>query len=161
MAVHNFLLSASVAMMLAVSPVHASETDTPSEAAMTFVGQFSDNHLSGMLSRLGGRSKVFIGLVQAHGQIVDRVLELAVADAVRAYGAEWQTNMAAAWDPLLSEEELTSLTTAGAQSPHTDKYLELRGQAGEAMQTSSQDLFEKIMAEVMGDVQAALKVDTQ
>ena len=155
---HKLFLSASLSVMLAFSGVQADAVKAPSEAAMTFVGQFSDDHLSGMLSRRGGQSTVFIGLVQAHGQIVDRVLELAISDAVRKYGPEWQTNMAAAWDPLMSEAELSSLTTAGAQSPHIEKYLELRAQAGQAMQGNSQELFKQIMVEVMGEVQAALKV---
>ncbi|MEL7153925.1 MAG: hypothetical protein AAFN51_09095 [Pseudomonadota bacterium] len=155
---HKFLLGASVSAMLAFSTVQAGEIEVPSEAAMTFVGQFSDDHLSGMLSRRGGQSTIFIGLVQAHGQIVDRVLELAISDAVRKYGPEWQANMAAAWDPLMTEAELESLTLAGAQSPYTDKYLELRSTAGQSMQASSQDLFKQIMVEVLGEVQKSLEV---
>lgn len=154
---HKLLLATTLSAMLVFPAIAADDSKAPSESAMVFVGQFSNDHLSGMLSRLGGRSKVFIGLAQAHGEIVGRVLELAINDAVLKHGPQWQTNMATAWDPLLTDEEFDSLRNAGAQSPHTDKYLELRSEAGQTMQASSQELFQEIMAEVMSDVQAALE----
>ncbi len=154
---HKLFLSASLSVMLAFSGVQAGDVEAPSESAMAFVGQCSDDHLSGMLSRLGGRSKVFVGLAQVHGEIVGRVLDLAVEDAVRRYGPEWQANMAMAWEPLLTEAELDSLRIDGAQSPHTEKYLGLRAQAGQSMQSSSQELFQKILTEVVGQTQTALE----
>ena len=161
MDVHRIIVVATLAATLTFMPARASDTTAPSDSAMTFVGQFSDDHLSGMLSRLGGRSKVFIGLAQAHGEIVGRVLDLAVEDAVRKYGPQWQQNMAQAWMPLLTDEEFDSLRNAGAQSPHTEKYLELRTTAGQSMQASSQELFQTIMAEVMEQTRTALKGKTE
>ena len=153
---HKFLCAVSLSLTLLAGHASADEQQEPSDAALSFVGQFSDDHLSGMLSRLGGRSKVFIGLAQAHGEIVGKVLDLAVEDAVRRHGPKWQQNMATAWMPLLNDSEFDSLRTEGAQSPHTEKYLELRSVAGKSMQASSQEFFQTILSEVIAQTQDAL-----
>jgi hypothetical protein len=76
--------------------------------------------------------------------------------AVVKYGPAWQRNLALAWTPLLTREELSSLTTAGAHSPHTEKYLSLRGSAGQTMQQLSQDLFHEALTEVVTNTVAEL-----
>lgn len=153
-------------LLLALSaplPSFAQEAETPatqivepSEAALTFVAGFSDDHLSGMLSRIGSRSPVLAGFAQIDGQVTSLTFDAEIDKAVKRHGAAWKRNMAIAWTPLLSEDELTSLTTAGAQSPHTDKYLELRGEAGLTMQSLSQQLFRDVLREVIDNTVAEL-----
>jgi hypothetical protein len=135
---------------LGQAPVLAQTTE-PSEAAMTFVAGFSDDHLSGMLSRIGGRSEPMMALSQLGSEVVAVVFDAEIDNAVRKYSADWQRNLALSWTPLMTDEELGSLSTAGAQSPYTDKYLELRTQAGATMQSLSQDLFQKILGEVISN----------
>ncbi|MEM6904374.1 MAG: hypothetical protein AAF568_00630 [Pseudomonadota bacterium] len=128
----------------------------PSPAAMSFVAGFSDDHLSGMLSRIGGRSEALSVLAQVHGRLTGQVFDQEIDRAVAARGPEWQRNLALAWTPLMSEAELTSLTNAGAQSPHVEKYLDLRGAAGERMQELSGDLFGEILEDVVRATYARL-----
>jgi hypothetical protein len=136
--------------LLIAAPVAADESD-PSEAAMIFVAGFSDDHLSGMLSRIGGRSSTMAALSQLDGALVAAIFDAEIDAAVVKYGSAWHRNLALAWTPLLTPEELTSLTIAGAQSPHTDKYLSLRAAAGQTMQQLSQELFHEVLSEVIAN----------
>jgi hypothetical protein len=153
---HVFLLLVSLCLVIGVNPQAKAQDIEPSAAALTFVAAFSDDHLAGMLSRFAGRDPRLAAFAQVDGRAVASTLDTAIALAVREHSADWQRNMARAWTPLLSEEELVSLTTAGAQSPHVDKYLELRPAAGQAMQTYSQDLFREILSDVLDTTVAAL-----
>lgn len=137
------------------APTDAPAT-APSDAAMAFAGGFSDLHLAGMLQRIGARQPAMIAASQIDAQVLVSVFEAEIAEAVRRHGSAWQRNMALAWTPLLSDEEMLSLATAGAQSPHVEKYLALRPKAGAAMQALSGDLFEAILAEVVGNTLATL-----
>lgn len=123
----------------------------PSAAAVTFVSGFSDDHLSGMLSRIGARQPTLMAIGQLNGGLLASVFDAEIDKAVLVYGDAWRDNMARAWTPLLTDAELTSLTTAGAQSPFTDKYLALRGEAGQTMQVLSSDLFRQILSEVVAN----------
>ena len=124
---------------------------------MAFAGQFSDDQLSGMLSRIGGRSQPMMELSQLGGSVVAEVFDLQIDAAVAKYGYKWQTNMALAWQPLLTEEEMASLQTEGADSPYSGKYADLRPEAGQAMQASSQELFREILTEVISETQKSLQ----
>ena len=147
------ILRALLLLMAFTLPATADETpptpEEPSEAAMQFVEGFSDDHLSGMLSRIGARQAPMIALSQLDGQMVAAVFDLEIDKAVERHGAEWKRNMARAWTPLLTDEELTSLATDGVASPYTDKYVGLRQEAGQRMQVLSQDLFRQILSEVI------------
>lgn len=147
---------ALMALMLVSGPVPADDTAEPSSAALTFVAAFADDHLSGMLSRFGGRDPRLAAMAQIDGRVVAATLDAAIAEAVREHSAMWQRNLALSWTPLMSDEEFSSLTIAGAQSPHVDKYLELRETAGQSMQTLSQDLFREILGEVLDATLSAL-----
>lgn len=130
--------------------------DEPSAAAMEFVGQFSDDHLTGMLTRIGARQGPLIAMSQLHGQLLAAVYDAEVAKAVKKHGPTWQRNMARAWTALLSEDELTSLRTDGAKSPYTEKYKGLRAEAGQRMQLLSQKFFADVLQEVMQKTVAEL-----
>lgn len=159
MAVHKLLIGV-VCLLLAFTSVEASD-DAPSEAAMAFAGQFSDDQLSGMLSRIGGGSQAMIELSQLGGTVVAEVFDLQIDAAVAKYGQQWQTNMALAWQPLLTDDEMTSLMSDGADSPYSGKYTELRTEAGQAMQASSQDLFREILGEVITETRLSLQKASQ
>lgn len=145
----SLMISTTMAAMLLLSPAMADEAAAPSDAAVTFVSGFSDQHLSGMLSKIGARQPVLMALGQFDGTLLGAVFDAEIDKAVLIYGDAWRANMARAWTPLLTDEELSSLTNAGAQSPYTDKYLALRGDAGQTMQALSQDLFRQILSEVI------------
>lgn len=139
-------------LALALAPVRADETPKePSEAAMTFVGGFSDLHFQGMLQRIGARHPSLIAASALNGQLLAAVFEAEIAKVVKVRGPEWQRNMALAWTPLLSDAEMSSLTAAGAQSPYVDKYLGLRTKAGQSMQGLSGDLFKEALDEVVAN----------
>jgi len=149
------LFAVLLTTIIFTAPVAADDSD-PSEAAMIFVAGFSDDHLSGMLSRIGGRTSTMVALSQLDGALVAAVFDAGIDRAVVKYGPAWQRNLALAWTPLLTPEELSSLTTAGAQSPYTDKYLALRGAAGQSMQQLSQDLFQEALTELVNNTAAEL-----
>ena len=138
-----------VALLAPGAPRAADETVKPSEAAMNFVLGFSDTHLTGMLQRIGAQQPVLVAASQINAELLVAVFEAEIAQAIKVYGPEWQRNLALSWTPLMTESELRSLSTQGASSPHTDKYLELRGEAGKTMQTLSEDLFKQILSEVV------------
>lgn len=121
----------------------------PSEAAMTFVGGFSDLHFAGMLQRIGARQPKIVAASTLNAGLLAAIFEAEIAKVVRIRGPEWQRNMALAWMPLLSDEEMASLAAAGAQSPHVEKYLSNRNSAGETMQGLSSDLFKQALDEVV------------
>ncbi|MEM0921807.1 MAG: hypothetical protein AAGI13_02105 [Pseudomonadota bacterium] len=146
-----------IAALLALTlTAHATAEERPSNAALTFVAAFSDAHLANMLSRFGQRSPVLGSFAQVDAQLTAEALDAAIADAIAEHGAAWRENMATAWMPLLSEAEFISLTNAGAQSPHLEKYLDLRDEAGAAMQASSEALFSEILRDVIDSSVAAL-----
>jgi hypothetical protein len=154
-AVLKTLIAAILSAILVSAPVATGEAD-PSPEAMTFVAGFSDDHLSGMLSRIGGRSSTMVALSQVDGALAAAVFDVEIDRAVVKYGPAWQRNLALSWTPLLTSGELSSLTIAGAQSPHTEKYLSLRGAAGQTMQQLSQDLFHEVLTEVVRNTVAEL-----
>lgn len=155
MAVHRIVV-AVMCLLFAFSMAAASD-EQPSETAMEFAGQFSDEQLSGMLSRIGGGSGAMIEMSQLGGSMVADVFDLQIDAAVEKYGPQWQTNMAQAWSPLLTDEEMASLMAEGAASPYSEKYSGLRAQAGQAMQASSEDLFKEILTEVIAETQLSLQ----
>ena len=150
LAVRNWITALVVCLALVPALPKASDTPSdPSEAAMNFVLGFSDTHLTGMLQRIGAQQPVLVAASQINAELLVAVFEAEIAQAVKVYGPEWQRNLALSWTPLMTDDELESLTSTGASSPHTEKYLELRGEAGKTMQSLSQDLFKQILSEVV------------
>ncbi|MEM7190964.1 MAG: hypothetical protein AAF439_15240 [Pseudomonadota bacterium] len=154
----KLLASIALAALLATGPATAEE---PSEAAMAFAGTFSNDQLSGMLSRIGARQPTLISLSQLHGSLLATVFDLHIDKAVAEHGAAWQRNMALAWTPLLTDEEMVSLVAEGATSPYSEKYLGLRAEAGQAMQGLSQDLFRDVLAKVIQNTVDELSVPAE
>ncbi len=134
--------------------------DAPSTAALEFVGQFSDQHLTGMLQRIGARQPTMVALSQLHGQMLAAVYDAEIAKAVLVHGPEWQKNMARAWTGLMTDDELTSLIADGATSPHTGKHQEMTPQAGQRMQTLSGELFRGVLADVIQNTVTTLGGNT-
>lgn len=152
---HALLLCLALAV---AEPAWAAEEE-PSPAALSFATGFADDHLAGMLSRIGSRSPILASFAQIDSRVTAQAFDANIAKAVQAHGKQWRHNMALAWTPLLSEEELTSLNNAGAQSPYADKYLELRDDAGVTMQGLSNELFQQILREVIDNTVADLTPD--
>ena len=148
--------AAALSSLLMFQPVTGAEDALPSQAALAFAGQFSDDQLSGMLSRIGGRSQAMVELSKLGGEYVAQVFDLQIDAAVAKYGNQWKLNMAAAWEPLLTVEEMASILAEGADSPHSEKYTGLRSEAGKAMQASSQELFGEILTEVIFETRRTL-----
>lgn len=136
----------------------ASETAaaTPSDEALAFVSDFSDEHLSGMLSRVGGQSQTMRELSRIDARLLAAAFETEIDAAVERHGDEWAHNLALAWTPVLTDAEMASLSTEGAESPHVQKYTEGREEAAVEMARLSQDLFREIMGEVMQNTLATL-----
>lgn len=137
------------ALLAPLSPRASEEPNEPSQAAMDFVLGFSDIHLTGMLQRIGSQQPVLVAASQVNSELLVAVFEAEIAQALKVYGPQWQRNLALSWTPLMTDDELHSLASQGEASPHTEKYLELRGEAGKTMQSLSQDLFKQILSEVV------------
>ena len=54
----------------AAAAAPAAQPPQASEAAMAFAGEFADDHLSGMLSRIGGQSEAMRMLSQIDGRLL-------------------------------------------------------------------------------------------
>jgi hypothetical protein len=146
-----FLTVMPLAVLVATqitAPATAAE-QTPSDAAVRFVIGFSDDHFAGLLGNVGGRSEIMAALFERHGEPVTDAFNAAIGKAVTKHRAAWQHNLALVWTPLLTEDELVSLTLTGADSPHLEKYLSLRAIAGEDMRQLSAALFDEALAEVI------------
>ena len=128
----------------------------PTQAAMAFVEKFSDGHLTAMLTRIGARHPTLVAMSQLHGQMLAAAYDTEVKRSVEKYGAQWRTNMARAWSGLLTDEELTSLFSDGAASPHSEKYKSASKDAGQRMQSLSADLFKKVLNETVKNTIAVL-----
>lgn len=152
---HRFAAALFAAALMA-APAAAQQAEEPGPAALAFARQFSDDHLSGMLSRIGGRSEALRALAEFDGQVVATVFDAQIDAAVRQYGDEWARNMALAWAPLLSEAEMASLVEQAAKSPFADKYVASREAAAAAMAERSADLFGQVLQEVVADTIATL-----
>ncbi|MGD1926025.1 MAG: hypothetical protein ACFB03_17840 [Paracoccaceae bacterium] len=147
-------------VLCAAHVTHAAEDTTkaePSEAALAFVGQFSDNQLSGMLSRVGARTETMMMLGQVNGRLTEQIFNAEIDAAIDRHGDAWRRNMALAWTPLLTDDEMLSLAADAQLSPHTEKYASLRTDAGRAMQDLSGDLFRQILQEVVSNTFATVK----
>lgn len=153
----RFVLVAVLALSL--TPALAVDEPAPSEAAMSFVGQFSDDHLSGMLSRIGATQPPMVAASQLNGALVAVVFDAEIDKAVAQYGPDWQRAMALSWTGLMTDEQFTSLTAEGADSPHTEAYLGLRAEAGQQMQQNAGQLFRKILGEVVENTVSELGAD--
>lgn len=150
------LMAAPFAVLVATqvaAPATAAEQE-PSAAAIRFVVGFSDEHLADLLGNIVGRSDTMAALYQRHGDAVTDAFNTAIGSAVLKHRAAWQHNLGLAWTPLLTDDELNSLTLTGAESPHLDKYLSLRTTAGETMQQLSSALLDQALAEVIQQIVA-------
>lgn len=78
-------------------------------------------------------------------QLVDQELRPVIAK----YQPQWDKNLAAAWNPLLSQEEMNSLLELKRQSPYASKYQAAGAQAGKVMMFSSEDLLKGALGEAM------------
>lgn len=154
---HKLLCWIAVSLLLAASPAQAELPAKPSNAAMAFAGQFSKDQLSGMLSRIGARTETMMMLGQLNGRLTEQVFNAEIDAAVARHGNAWQRNMARAWMPLLSEDEMLSLVTDAQASPYADKYTGLRNDAGRNMQELSKDLFKQILQEVVSNTFTTVK----
>lgn len=159
---HN-LAAALISLMLATTPVAAQTSAPPADPApeaVAFAQQFSDDHLSGMLSRIGMQNKALRALAEFDGRTVAAAFDAQIDVAVRQYGEQWAHNMALAWEPLLSDAEMASLVEQGVESPHADKYLASREAAAATMAELSTELFGQILQEVVAATVATLSPDT-
>ena len=157
------LAAALIAAILATAPAAAQTGAAPADPgpeAVAFAQQFSDNHLSGMLSRIGMQNAALRALAEFDSRAVATVFDAQIDAAVRQYGGQWAHNMALAWEPLLSDAEMSSLVEKGAGSPHTDKYLARREAAAARMAELSSELFGQILQEVVIATVATLSPDT-
>ncbi len=174
---HKFpagLTAGLVAGLLAVAPAAAQtaeqaaaptegqaapQTGEPGPAALAFVEQFSDDHLSGMLSRIGAHNEAMRALAEFDSKAVAIAFDAEIDEAVRQYGDQWARNMALAWEPLLTDAEMASLVELGADSPYADKYVASRDAAAASMAELSRDLFREILQQVLTGTVAVLSPD--
>jgi hypothetical protein len=66
------------------------------ETPIAFVSEFSDAHLSGMLSRIGGQTEARRTLSRADARILATAFDAALAAAVGRHGDAWARNLARA-----------------------------------------------------------------
>ncbi|HSF94148.1 MAG TPA: hypothetical protein VLA52_03910 [Thermohalobaculum sp.] len=143
------LFAALLAALLTAAPAAADES-APAPEAVTFVAGFADDLFAGMLARYGMQAPQLAALAEVHGdEAVAPIFQSEIVRAVREHGPVWRHNLALAWTPLLTAEELRSLTLSGSASPHLEKYMGLRADAGSAMQALSGDLLQTALRDAV------------
>jgi len=148
------ILALMLCVLLASPQAKAADPD-PAPEAVTFVAGFADDLFAGMLVQFGMQAPELAARAEVHGdEAVAKVFQAEIVRAVDKYGADWRRNLALAWTPLLTGEELESLATLGSQSPYLDKYMGLRSTAGETMRELSAELLQTALDEVVQNTAA-------
>jgi len=65
------------------------------------------------------------------------------------YQGQWDQNLASAYAPLFTAEELQSITQKQRQSPHFSKFMAKQDEVGAAMRSRSVELLKQYVTEVM------------
>ncbi len=65
------------------------------------------------------------------------------------YQSQWDKNLASAYAPLFSAEELQSIAEKQRQSPHINKFMSKQKEVGAAMQAKSTELLKSYVTEAM------------
>ena len=65
------------------------------------------------------------------------------------YQGQWDKNLASAYAPLFSAEELQSIAEKQRQSPHFSKFMAKQNEVGAAMQSKSTELLKSYIADAM------------
>ena len=69
--------------------------------------------------------------------------------AAPKYQSQWDKNLASAYAPLFSAEELQSIAEKQRQSPYINKFMAKQNEVGAAMQSKSTELLKNYVAEAM------------
>jgi hypothetical protein len=69
--------------------------------------------------------------------------------AAPKYQGQWDRNLASAYAPLFSAEELQSIAEKQRQSPYINKFMSKQNEVGTAMQAKSTELLKSYLTEAM------------
>ncbi len=147
--VHHAFLSLffALATAFAVGPALA---QTEARALQMVQALGLGKNLEAMSYKVAKVSQTHLGVASKVGpQKADQWLREELIATVPKYQDRWDRNLAQAWAPLLTAEELESVATKKRGSPHFAKFMSLRNQAGAAMQAKSQALLATVVAEAL------------
>ena len=82
-------------------------------------------------------------------QKADEMLRAELATSVPKYQEQWDRNLARAWAPLMSRDEIESIASQRQQSPFSAKFMSLQNQAGASMKIKSEPVLTAVMTEAL------------
>lgn len=125
-----------------------------SDAALQMVRSLQlGANLTAMTVRLAPRTQTWQAAVANVGaKKADELLRAEIAVVVPKYQQQWDMNLAAAWAPLMTSDELRSMAQLKQSSPYAQKFGRLQNEAGASMRLASEPLLAKVLGEIMNGV---------
>ena len=109
--------------------------------------------LAGMTYQFAKVTTTYRGIEATLGvQKADALLRAEIAVAVPKHQEQWNKNLAQAWQPLVTPEEIDSIITQKQQSPYANKFMSLQDKAGATMKANSEPLLKTVLTEVLTGV---------
>jgi len=132
---------------------------TPEDDAINFVQETKlGNNLAPMAVRIAITSESYQAIVADLGEEeAQKLVGKHLKSSVESHQAEWNKNLASSYLEFFSAEELNSLLSEKAESPHFAKFKGQQLDVGTSMQKKSTDLLEKVVDEAMQAATAEVK----
>jgi hypothetical protein len=136
-------------------PARAETSQGANAAALDMVTKLRlGNNMKSLGLHAAGRTQTFAAIAKSVGPDKARAIVYAELEkAAPKYQAQWDRNLAAAYAPLFSAQELQSIADQQKQSPHMAKFTAKQNEVGFAMQMKSSELLKSYVAEAMANAQ--------
>lgn len=96
------------------------------------------------------RSRTYLIIAKTVGPEKARTVVIEELDkAAPKYQGQWDKNLASAYAPLFSAEELQSIAEKQRQSPHITKFMAKQNEVGAVMQSKSTELLKEYITDVL------------
>jgi hypothetical protein len=120
-------------------------------AALTMIEKLRlGDNLKALGFQTASNSQTYRIMIQSVGPDRTRALVMEELDKAKPkYQDQWNRNLASAYAPLFSTEELQSITQNQRQSPYSKKFLSMQNEVGAAMQTKSKGLLVDYVTEAV------------
>jgi hypothetical protein len=129
----------------------ASFAADPEAAALDMVKRLRlGENMKAIGLQASSRSQTYLVIAKTVGPEKARaVVTEELERAAPKYQGQWDKNLASAYAPLFSAEDLQSIAEKQRQSPHINKFMAKQNEVGAAMQSKSTELLKGYVAEAM------------
>jgi hypothetical protein len=145
-------LRVSIACVMIVLPSLVLGQSEESALRMVKALRLGEN-LEGMTYQFAKVTTTYRGIEARLGpQQADTLLRAEIAVVAPKHQEQWNKNLAQAWQPLMTPEEIDSIITQKQQSPYASKFMSLQDKAGTTMKANSEPWLKTVLAEVLTGV---------